>query len=124
MSSFTPTSATRNISTSSRRSPVSESTASGRRERWKQYIFPCTRYDGLPSGETSFVVCGIDSASSSRSAIVAIAKTLFDELARERRREARDHARLFEPRRERLRLGLDACSCVGTDVLEQSEHDL
>ena len=49
------------------------STASGRRLRWKQNIFPCTKYDGRPSSETSFVACGSASASSSRSAIVAMA---------------------------------------------------
>jgi hypothetical protein len=53
------------------RSPVSGSIASGRRPRWKQNIFPCTRYDGRPSSESSFVVSGMASASSSRSAIVA-----------------------------------------------------
>src|SRR5262249_48664087 len=52
------------------RSPVPGSTASGRGPRWKQYIFPWTWYEGLPS-DSSFVVSGISIASSSRSAIVA-----------------------------------------------------
>src|SRR5205085_4863999 len=75
-SSFTSRSGTRNMRTSSRRSPVSGSTASGRRLRWKQNILPCTRYDGRPSSETSFVACGRESASSLRSAIVATAMIL------------------------------------------------
>src|SRR5262249_9265164 len=58
------------MSTSSSRSPVAGSTASGRRPRWKQYIFPWTWYEGRPS-DSSFVVSGIAIASSSRSAIVA-----------------------------------------------------
>src|SRR5262249_35338208 len=61
------------MSTSSMRSPVSGSTASGRRLRWKQNILPWTRYDGRPSSETSLVAWGRASAIASRSAIVATA---------------------------------------------------
>src|SRR2546423_1036640 len=64
------------MSTSSSRSPVSGSTASRRRPRWKQKSLPCTRYAGRPSSESSFVVCGRPSASSSRSAIVAMTRTV------------------------------------------------
>src|SRR6187551_2267986 len=70
--SFSSRSATRNMSTSSIRSPVFGSSASGRLLRWKQNILPCTWYEGRPSSETSFVTCGIASANASRSAIVAI----------------------------------------------------
>src|SRR4051794_19197872 len=47
-SSFTPRSATRKARTSSSRSPVFGSTASGRRLRWKQNIFPVHLVDGPP----------------------------------------------------------------------------
>ena len=66
---------TRKIRTSSSRSPVAASIASGRRLRWITNI-PWTWYSGRPLGETCFVASGIASRSSSRTPIVAAKVTL------------------------------------------------
>ena len=72
MISFSPRSATLKTSSRRARPPASESTASGRGLRCQQKTLPWTAYEGRPSSETPLVACGIASASSSRSRIVAM----------------------------------------------------
>src|SRR3954451_8608872 len=61
---------------STRKARTSSKGASFRHSRWKQNIFPLTRYDGRPSS-SSFAVPGSASASSSSCFMVAMTGVLY-----------------------------------------------